>query len=240
MKINKPSKTQTIINISTNIILLGLVIIISLFSFMPKTVTTAGGNKMAIYNGNKNSDKVSLMINVYWGTEYIEQILTILKEYNIKTTFFVGGIWVEENQATLKNIINNGHEIGNHGYLHKDHSKLDESSNKQEIQACQNIVKSTTGIEMTLFAPPSGAYSDLTINAAESLNMQTIMWTRDTIDWRDKNAELIYNRAVKNVAGGDLILMHPTEKTVEALPKIIETILTKNLKITTVSETIKP
>lgn len=240
MKINKPSKTQTIINISTNIILLGLVIIISLFSFMPKTVTTAGGNKMAIYNGNKNSDKVSLMINVYWGTEYIEQILTILKEYNIKTTFFVGGIWVEENQDTLKNIINNGHEIGNHGYLHKDHSKLDESSNKQEIQACQNIVKSTTGIEMTLFAPPSGAYSDLTINAAESLNMQTIMWTRDTIDWRDKNAELIYNRAVKNVAGGDLILMHPTEKTVEALPKIIETILTKNLKITTVSETIKP
>ncbi len=240
MKINKPSKTQTIINISTNIILLGLVIIISLFSFMPKTVTTAGGNKMAIYNGNKNSDKVSLMINVSWGTEYIEQILTILKEYNIKTTFFVGGIWVEENQATLKNIINNGHEIGNHGYLHKDHSKLDESSNKQEIQACQNIVKSTTGIEMTLFAPPSGAYSDLTINAAESLNMQTIMWTRDTIDWRDKNAELIYNRAVKNVAGGDLILMHPTEKTVEALPKIIETILTKNLKITTVSETIKP
>ena len=240
MKINKPSKTQTIINISTNIILLGLVIIISLFSFMPKTVTTAGGNKMAIYNGNKNSDKVSLMINVYWGTEYIEQILTILKEYNIKTTFFVGGIWVEENQATLKNIINNGHEIGNHGYLHKDHSKLDESSNKQEIQACQNIVKSTTGIEMTLFAPPSGAYSDLTINAAESLNMQTIMWTRDTIDWRDKNAELIYNRAVKNVAGGDLILMHPTQKTVEALPKIIETILTKNLKITTVSETIKP
>lgn len=240
MKINKPSKTQTIINISTNIILLGLVIIISLFSFMPKTVTTAGGNKMAIYNGNKNSDKVSLMINVYWGTEYIEQILTILKEYNIKTTFFVGGIWVEENQATLKNIKNNGHEIGNHGYLHKDHSKLDESSNKQEIQACQNIVKSTTGIEMTLFAPPSGAYSDLTINAAESLNMQTIMWTRDTIDWRDKNAELIYNRAVKNVAGGDLILMHPTEKTVEALPKIIETILTKNLKITTVSETIKP
>ena len=240
MKINKPSKTQTIINISTNIILLGLVVIISLFSFMPKTVTTAGGNKMAIYNGNKNSDKVSLMINVYWGTEYIEQILTILKEYNIKTTFFVGGIWVEENQDTLKNIINNGHEIGNHGYLHKDHSKLDESSNKQEIQACQNIVKSTTGIEMTLFAPPSGAYSDLTINAAESLNMQTIMWTRDTIDWRDKNAELIYNRAVKNVAGGDLILMHPTEKTVEALPKIIETILTKNLKITTVSETIKP
>lgn len=194
----------------------------------------------AIYNGNKDSSYVSLMINVYWGTEYIEQILTILKEYNIKTTFFVGGIWVEENQDTLKNIINNGHEIGNHGYLHKDHSKLDESSNKQEIQACQNIVKSTTGIEMTLFAPPSGAYSDLTINAAESLNMQTIMWTRDTIDWRDKNAELIYNRAVKNVAGGDLILMHPTEKTVEALPKIIETILTKNLKITTVSETIKP
>ena len=61
------------------------------------------------------------------------------------------------------------------------------------------------------------------------------MWTRDTIDWRDKNANLIYERAIKNAKNGDLILMHPTEQTVEALPRIIKTLKGKKFVLTTVS-----
>ena len=64
------------------------------------------------------------------------------------------------------------------------------------------------------------------------------MWTRDTIDWRDKDAELIYQRATKNLSGGDLILMHPTEKTATILPKILDEIKRLNLRAVTVSETL--
>ena len=64
------------------------------------------------------------------------------------------------------------------------------------------------------------------------------MWTRDTIDWRDKDAELIYQRAIKNAKGGDLILMHPTEKTLEALPKIIDYFQTNGFNLTTVTQTL--
>ena len=70
------------------------------------------------------------------------------------------------------------------------------------------------------------------------LGYKTIMWTRDTIDWRDHNSSLIYNRAVTNMCGGDLILMHPTENTVEALTNIILYAKKHNFVLSTVSETL--
>ena len=190
------------------------------------------------YNGNKESNNVSLMINVYWGTEFLDDMLRILEEKNVNTTFFVGGTWAVLNEDYLTKIYNAGHELANHGYHHKDHNKLDEEGNINEIQTTHTIIKELLDVEMNLFAPPSGAYDKTTVSAAESLGYKTIMWTRDTIDWRDQDADLIYKRAIKNASGGDLILMHPTKATVEALPKIIEYFQNNNFNLTTVSNNI--
>lgn len=189
----------------------------------------------AYYGGDTSSNKVCLMINVYWGTEYLVDMLKILDEHKTKTTFFVGGSWVAQNPEILKKIKASGHEIASHGYYHKDHAKLDYARNKEEIEYCHKIVKEYTGIDMNLFAPPSGSYNQTTIKVAESLGYKTIMWSRDTIDWRDKNSNLIYSRAIKDIKGGDLILMHPTEKTRDALNDILTYIEQNNLVATTVS-----
>ena len=74
---------------------------------------------------------------------------------------------------------------------------------------------------MSLFAPPSGAYSENTVDAAEQLGYKVIMWSKDTIDWRDRDQTLIYSRATKDVSGGDLVLMHPTAETSAALPSVL-------------------
>lgn len=206
-------------------------------------LTYAGGTLNAfsevsnspLYNGNLNSNKICLMINVYWGNEYIEPMLSTLEKNNVKTTFFLGGMWVEKYPDLAKKIKDAGHEIGNHGYFHKDHTKLNLDGNKKEISSCHEIVKNVLGVDVNLFAPPSGAYNNSTIEATNALNYTAIMWTRDTIDWRDQDATTIYNRAIKNAKGGDLILMHPTKCTAEALPKIIET-LQENFLLTTVSD----
>ena len=190
------------------------------------------------YNGDTTKNDVTLMINVYWGTEYLDDMLEILDNYNVKTTFFIGGTWAVLNEDYLTKIYESGHELANHGYHHKDHDKLDEAGNLNEISTTHKIVKELTGVDMDLFAPPSGAYDSLTVTCAEQLGYHTIMWTRDTIDWRDHDSNLIYSRAVKNAKGGDLILMHPTEATVEALPKIIEFFQANNFNLTTVSENI--
>lgn len=220
------------------VIILMLFLVASCAVLGVNIVTTSNVINGVYYSGNEESNRISLMINVYWGTEYLDGILEILDKYDVKTTFFVGGTWAVKESDMLEKIYEKGHEIGNHGYTHKDQDKLNREQNQKEILTTHNIVKDLLNIDMNLFAPPSGAYSKTTVEVASSLGYQTIMWTRDTIDWRDKDADLIYSRAVKDAKGGDLVLMHPTEKTLEALENIIITLQEKGLKVTTVSDTL--
>lgn len=219
-----------------------LVILMCIFSVFQMcfggTITTSTSKYEVIYNGNKNNKNASLMINVYWGTEYLDGMLDILDQYNVKTTFFVGGYWVGKNDDMLKKIISKGHEIGNHGYYHKDQDKLTYEQNLEEISMNHQLVKSVCDYEMKLFAPPSGAFSKNTLKASFDLGYKTIMWTKDTIDWRDKDADLIYKRAVKNMSNGDLILMHPTEHTLKALENIIKNYQENGFTLCTVSQNI--
>lgn len=218
------------------LIVLMLLVVASCAVLGVNMITTSSVINGVYYSGNEDSNKISLMINVYWGTEYLDGMLEILDKYDVKTTFFVGGTWAVKESDMLEKIYESGHEIGNHGYSHKDQDKLSREQNQKEILMTHNIVDELLGFEMNLFAPPSGAYSKTTVEVASELGYQTIMWTRDTIDWRDKDADLIYSRAVKDAKGGDLVLMHPTEKTLEALEQIIITLKEKGLKITTVSD----
>lgn len=237
----KTKKERIFISVISNLVLGCLVALIFVSCFWTRTTddimqTANSEYNGTIYAGDKNLNKVSLMINVYWGTEWLVKMLDILDKHGVKATFFVGGTWVKENPDILKKIHSKGHEIASHGYKHKEHGKLDYTGNLTEIQTCHEIVKDVLGIDMELFAPPGGSYNSNTIKSAEFLNYKTIMWTRDTIDWRDHNTSLIYNRAVTNMAGGDLILMHPTQNTAEALSNIISYARSHNFELVTVSE----
>ena len=177
------------------------------------------------------------MFNVYQGSEYVEDILEIMDRYDAICTFFVGGCWAEKNIDLLRDM-SERHEIGNHGYLHLDHATITDKQNREEIVLCDRLVEQTTGIKMNLFAPPSGSYGNVTISVCDELGYKVIMWTKDTIDWRDKDYELIFKRATTGVESGDMILMHPTEHTVRALPKILEELKKNGLSTATVSEII--
>ena len=216
------------------VIFLMFAVLIGLSVNNVKTLNVQADSRV-IYAGDENKNNVCFMVNVYQGEDYVKNILDILDLYKVKTTFFVGGIWAVKNIELIKEIYTRGHELGNHGFYHKDQDKLDFTGNVQEIKMCHEVVSKNLGIEMTLFAPPSGAYNATTVDAAESLNYKTIMWTHDTIDWRDQDEDLIYNRAIKNLSNGDLILMHPTKKTVEAFANIISTAINNGFNPTTVS-----
>ncbi len=192
-----------------------------------------------IYAGNLDNVNVCFMINVYQGNEYVKDMLDILDIYKVKTTFFVGGCWAVNNIDLVREIYLRGHEIGNHGFYHKEQDKLNYDANRQEIKLCHDVISKNLGLEMTLFAPPSGAYSKTTVDAACELNYSTIMWTHDTIDWRDQDENLIYKRASKDLSNGDLILMHPTEKSVAAFKDILAYAINNGFNPTTVSECLK-
>ena len=175
------------------------------------------------------------MINVYWGTEYLDDMLKVIKNHDAKVTFFVGGSWAAKNKEYLDKMIADGHEIGNHGYFHKDHSKMGYEANLEEIRPSVKILEMICGEKIKLFAPPSGAFCEDTLSACAQLDMRVIMWSRDTIDWRDKDVNVIVNRATQNLKNGEFILMHPKDVTVEALPKILTYIRENGLKTAAVS-----
>ena len=223
--------------VTNSVIVLIFIALIAVAIPFSSSVSTSV-NPDVIYSGDTTQNKVSFMINVYWGTEYIEDMLDVLDVYNVKTTFFVGGSWFAKNVDMAKEIYKRGHEIGNHGYNHKDHDKISAQQNYDEIHKTHLLVKANLGIEMDLFAPPSGAFNDVMVDTAKSLNYKTIMWTHDTIDWRDKDTDLIVKRATKNLSNGDLILMHPTKNTLEALPLILAYSQNNGFETTTVSKTL--
>lgn len=200
-------------------------------------VVSSTGYK-AIYRGNEENKNATLCINVYWGTEYLDDMLAVLKKHDVKTTFFVGGMWASENNDMLEKIYKDGHEIGNHGYYHKDHKNIDYNRNFQEIDYTHKLIKGLIGYDMNMFMPPSGSYGSHTLEVAESLGYTTIMWSKDTIDWRDQDTNLIYKRATKNMQNGDLILMHPTECTAKALEDIVVAYKNAGFNLVTVSENI--
>lgn len=226
--------------IISNVLIVTMLLSLTLFVFnINSNFVFSYNNPNVIYHGDLSTKKVSIMFNVYWGNEYLDELLCILEKNGVKTTFFVGGSWAIKNEKLLKEISEKGHEIANHGYFHKDHDKLSYQQNYDEIRKCHEVVKSILNIDMNLFAPPSGAFNNATLNACSELGYKAIMWTLDTIDWRDKDANLIYERATKKLSGGSLILAHPTEHTVKALPKILSYISENGFNATTVSDVIR-
>ena len=230
------AKTQKLwMNILSNLAIICLIFSVGLVCF-PTNDAVATSGKEKVYRSGYSKSGVSLMFNVYWGTDEVYQILDILDEYEAKSTFFIGGCWADDNVQCLKEIAARGHEIGNHGYFHKEHDKLNEAANREEILRCNQFISLAIGTAPQLFAPPSGAYSDATLSAASRLQMKTVLWTKDTIDWRDKDASLVYTRATQVVEAGALILMHPMEHTVKALPDILKEYKRRGLSAITVGE----
>lgn len=221
----------------TNCILVVVIAVVSTICFLPRTKSVAGVKDEAYYKGS-SKDGVSLMFNVYWGTKEVYGILDRLDEYGARATFFVGGSWADDNTECLREIFSRGHEVGSHGYFHRDHGRIDYSANYQEIKTSVDFIAAALNVSVTLFAPPSGAYNDDTIRAAKALGLKTVMWSKDTIDWRDKNVSDCFTRATKNVSGGDLILMHPMAHTLEALPSILKYYGEVGLKVLPVGENI--
>jgi len=230
--INK--KTLYLLIITSLVVIIATVII----SFYNRTKETF--NMDVYYKGNVEDKIVAFACNVDWGNEYIKPMLDIFSNYDIKITYFVTGRWAKDNPELLKTIYNEGHEIGNHGYQHIDYDKLDYERNKEEILMAHDIIENILGIQPKFFAPPSGAYNENTVKAAKDLDYDVILWSVDTIDWKDDtNKELIVKRVKDKIHESAIVLMHPTKETVKALPEIISYLFDKGYKIGTIGDIVK-
>lgn len=132
----------------------------------------------------------------------------------------------------MKQMYAAGHEIQSHGYSHKLCSQNSVETIKEEILKTEKVIMDIIGVKTNVFAPPAGNYDEMTVELCSSLGYKLALWNVDTIDWREgSTAEVIKNRVLKKQLNGAIVLMHPKEETVKALPDIIREIKGKNLSI---------
>ena len=190
-----------------------------------------------IYRGDEEGQKAAITINVDWGEDIIGGMLEVLEEKGVKATFFVTGRFAEENPEIVQMIAEKGHEIGNHGYGHPHPDQLSVEGNEEDILKAEEILTEVTGVKPEYFAPPYGEHGENVLKAAENNDYKVVMWTLDTIDWRDSDVDVLVERVSgEKVVPGAIILMHPKSHTLEALPLIIDNLQQKGYTLVGISE----
>lgn len=174
---------------------------------------------------------------------YTEQILNILKDYEIKATFFVTGLNSKRYPAILKRINMEGHSIGGHSYNHPDLRKFAvEKAYSQQIKRTNDIIEEYLDYRPAFFRPPYGAINDKEIEYFSKRNNKTILWSIDTIDWdvSQNSAEELKDKVMNYLHPGAIVLMHSgggnRQNTIKALPGIIEELQEKGYTFKTIPE----
>ncbi len=202
-------------------------------------IPALGSKAHPYYQGIKGKNMISITFNVDWGEEYIPALLNILADENIKATFFITGNWAGKFPGLLKDIAEQGHEIGNHGYTHAHPVKLSENQFINHIKKNESLLYNLTGSKTSLYAPPYGEVNKRITKIAADLGYNTIMWSVDSLDWKRPAAEIIVQRVINKVEDGGIILLHPTRTTVEALPEIIKKLRERKFKFVPISKLIQ-
>ena len=206
---------------------------------VPVTPKVPVTGKVPIYSVARDDNKIAISFDAAWGSEYTRDILDILDQYNIKTTFFVVKFWVEDNPEAAREIINRGHELGNHSATHPEMGNLTAAAIEEEIMSTHKTIKDTTGFEATLFRPPFGHYSQGMLATIAELGYYAIQWDVDSLDWKERGAEDILLRVTAKAQAGSIVLFHNNAKYIaEALPAILQNFKERGLEIVPISQLI--
>lgn len=171
------------------------------------------------YNGISmgNSEKKYIYLTFDCGYEagYTEKILEVLKQNDVKATFFITGHYLNSSPELVKQMIDEGHIIGNHT---ADHICMPESSEeeiKEDVMELHTALYDKFGYEMKYLRPPKGEYSEKSVAYTNTLGYTTVMWSFAYDDWdENKQGREDYGKQkiLDNVHNGEVMLLHSTSK----------------------------
>jgi peptidoglycan/xylan/chitin deacetylase (PgdA/CDA1 family) len=197
-----------------------------------RPVGCTGGSAGLVRNGPRGRNVVALTFDD-GPSEYTPGFLDVLREKHVAGTFFEVGQEMPGREATMRRIMREGDEIGNHTMHHAEYPGY------SEIAPDSALVERYTHFEPCLFRPPGGGADSSVISTAGGLGMQTITWDVDPTDWATPGSAAVYGRVVGAARPGSIILMHdgggPRGGTLAALPAIIDTLRARGYRFATVS-----
>ena len=191
-------------------------------------------------HSNPKTEKKAVAITFDDGPnpEFTIKALNLLKKYNAKATFFCIGQYVEKHPEIVKQIINQGHLIGNHTYSHsRSFGFLSTTQVISELHKTKSIVSNLIRKEMTLYRPAFGVTNPMIERAVKKLKVNSIGWNVRSLDTTPRTEKLVLNRITKKLSKGDIILLHDTsQKSVNVLEQLLLFLQEKNLESITIDQ----
>jgi len=157
----------------------GLMLALTIFWAVnaPSAVTASVATRqLPIYCVDRSDNMVAISFDAAWGNEDTQQLIDILAQYGVKTTFFVVGEWVDKYPESVRALHEAGHEIMNHSKDHAHYNSLTTEKIIADVNACNDKIEAITGVRPTLIRCPYGEYDDHVIAAIRSIGMEPIQW----------------------------------------------------------------
>ena len=163
-----------------------------------------------------------------------KQILDTLDRYDAKATFFMLGNRVQYYPEIAQDVLNRGHEIGNHTWSHPVLPKLTEAQIMSEFTTTENAIIEAIGQESTIFRPPYGSTTDI-INAI--IPREVAIWSIDTLDWKHRDANKLIQSVKNQMHNNAIILMHDIhQSTADGLNGVLQYLANEGYEFVTVSD----
>lgn len=196
-----------------------------------------------VFHGHPNKKQIALTFDDAPDNRFTPQVLSILKRYRVKATFFVVGFRVSQYPGVLERIAKDGHVVGNHTYHHPQLNKLSSDRFHEEILRNERTIRPIVGYTPKLVRPPYGAINEDEVRWLGEHHYLVVNWNVDPQDWRGSGKEQIISRVSEQVNPGSIILLHSAtgeggdlSGTVQALPSIIEKLRADGYQLVTLPE----
>ena len=167
--------------------------------------------------------------------ELTPKVLDLLKQYNAHATFYIVGSHVEGNEEIIRQIVAQGHELGNHSYSHPLLPKKSANEVYDEVKKTSDLIaKASLGLRPMSLRPPYGGYNKM---VADQAGIAIVNWSIDSLDWKYRDAAKTIEHVKENTHNGGILLMHDIHaESVEALPAVLEYLKSEGYELVTVEE----
>jgi peptidoglycan/xylan/chitin deacetylase (PgdA/CDA1 family) len=188
--------------------------------------------------GSRNHAYVALTFDDGPHPTLTPRLLNILRERNVKATFYVLAPNVRRNPGIVQRMVAEGHELGNHSRTHRVMSKAPTAEMVEEFQDTHDAIIAACGVAPKSQRPPYGAMTKpQRALLKEKFGYPCILWDVDPLDWKKPGSSVVASRILSGTRNGSIILLHDIHAgSVESVPAVLDGLLAKGFTFVTVSQ----
>jgi len=228
---------RSFISKTVGILITFLLMLSSILTFS----TAQAAPALSISRGNTTEKVVALTFDDGSDGTNINTILQTLSNHNVTATFFLTGSGANNHPQAIRNISNQGHQLGNHSYSHPYFTQISAAETVSQLQRSEDTIRQITGRSTKpIFRPPYGDYNSTVLQRVGDAGYPySIMWTIDTIDWTGNSSSDIVARVMNRIVPGAIVLMHTgagASGTPAALPTMITRLKSAGYRFVTINQ----